>query len=78
MIKTVPAKTLKALSTSNTVDFVDRPRGIIVTAGTIAFVNDDSSVTNIADGVLATGIVHPLCPKRINATGTTATIYGVY
>lgn len=73
------AKNIVQLSPSNTVDFANRPRGIIVkTDGAVAFVNDDDSVTVVPGGILAVGIVYPLAPKRINATSTTAVLYGVY
>ena len=81
MLKSNPAKNIKALAgvLSDTVDFVARPRGIIVTAaGAIVFVNDDDTTTTFPSGGLVAGIVHPISPKRINATNTTATIYGVY
>jgi hypothetical protein len=77
-ISSFPGRNVVQLTTSNSVNFAEQPRGIIVTAGAIVFVNEDDTTTSIADGVLATGVVIPIAPKRINATGTTATIYGVY
>ncbi len=75
-----PASNIKALTTSDSVDFEPAPRGImIVGTGNIVFVNTDDTTTTIASSSLATGLVLPLSPKRINATGTTVTtIYGVY
>lgn len=74
-----PAKNIKALSPSDSSDFSPRPRGIIVGTGNIVFVNDDDTTTTITNGQIATGVVLPLSPKRINATNTTATVlYGVY
>ncbi len=74
-----PAQTIKALTPSDTVNFIPAPRGIVVGAGVIVFVNEDDTTTTVADGVLAVGVVLPISPKRINATSTTATVlYGVY
>ena len=73
-----PGKSMKLLSTSNSTNFSPRPRGIVVTTGTLVIVNEDDTTTALVDGVLATGVVHPISPKRINTTGTTATIYGIY
>lgn len=74
-----PAANIKALTTSDTVALSPRPRGIMLaTAGAVAFVNADDSVTTVATGVLLTGIVYPLTPVRINATGTDATLLGIY
>lgn len=75
-----PAKNIKALTPSDTVDFSPRPRGIIIgVAGDIVFVNDDNTTTTVSDGELTSTIILPLSPKRINATNTTATkLYGVY
>lgn len=73
------AKNIVQLTPSDTVDFANRPRGIIVkTNGAIAFVNDNDSVTIVPSGILAVGMLYALAPKRINATSTTAVIYGVY
>ncbi len=73
-----PGRTIKALTPHDSTNFTDPPRGIIVTSGVVVIVNDDDSTTTLTDGILATGIVHPIAPKRINSTNTTATIYGVY
>lgn len=76
---TAPAGIIKALTKSDSVNFSPTPRGIIVGAGTMVIVNDDDTTTSLADGVLATGVILPLSPKRINSTGTSATVlYGVY
>jgi hypothetical protein len=75
-----PACNIKALSKSDSVNFDPRPRGIIIAvAGDVVFVNEDDSTTTVSSGELATGVVLPLSPKRINSTGSGAgTIYGVY
>lgn len=76
---TSPAKSIVELTTSDTVNFTARPRGIIVkTDGVIVLVNEDNTTLTIPAGVLLTGVVHPISPKRINATATTAVLYGVY
>lgn len=73
------AKSIVQLSHSDTVDFTVRPRGIIVkTDGIIVFVNDDDTTTTIPANVLAVGMLYALSPKRINATTSTAVVYGVY
>jgi hypothetical protein len=76
---TSPAGNIKALTAHDSTNFSPVPRGIIVGAGSVVMVNEDDTTTTLADGVLATGVVLPLSPKRINSTGTTATVlYGVY
>jgi len=73
------AKNIVQLTPSNTVDFANRPRGVIIkTDGAVAFVNEDDSVTTVPGGILVVGMPYPLAPKRINSTGTTAVIYGIY
>ena len=78
VINSAPGKSIEALTTSDSVNFLPRPRGIVVGSGVIVIVNDDDTTETLADGVLANGVVLPISPKRINATGTTATVYGVY
>lgn len=74
-----PGKSIKALTPSDSTDFSPRPRGIVVGSGIIVFVNEDDTTETIADGTLTPGVVYPISPKRINSTGTTATIlYGIY
>lgn len=77
-ISSAPAQTIVEITQSDTVNIANRPRGIYVTSGTVSFVNADGTATSLADGVLAAGVCHPLSPIRINNTGTTATVYGVY
>jgi len=56
---------------SDTVNVVKTPKAIYAdVAGTISMI--DSSGTTISFTVLA-GIIYPLIPARIRATGTTAT-----
>ena len=78
LLKSNPARSIKLLTASDTIAFADRPRGIIVGSGTVVLVDDAGATTSLADGVLASGVVHPISPMRINTTGTTAIIYGVY
>lgn len=79
-LSVAPGRNIKALTVSDTVDFAERPRGIIIgDTGDVVFVNDDNSTTTVSNGEIGLGIVHPISPKRINATNTTATkFYGVY
>lgn len=74
-----PASNIKEITPSDT-ENIEEIRGIIIaSAGDIVFVNaKDNATQTILDGELAKGMVHPICPKRINATGTTAKIYMVY
>ena len=71
-----PGKTIVALTPSDDTDFAERPRGIIVGSGVIVIVNEDDTTTQLADGVLDAGVVHPISPKRINATKTTSIVTG--
>lgn len=79
-IQSNPGVNIKALTPSDTVNFSPRPRGIIIgTAGDVVFVNDDDTTTTVLSSEIATGVVLPISPKRINLTNTTATkFYGVY
>lgn len=73
------AGSIVQLTNSDSANFATKPRGIIIkTDGIIVYVNDDDTTIQLAAGTLATGIVHPLSPKRINATTTTAVVYGVF
>lgn len=73
-------RNVKQITPSDTIS-IDWPvRGIIISgAGNVAVVNEDNSVVVLSTDDLVNGVVHPIAPKRINATGTTvAKIYGVY
>ena len=60
-----------SITTSDTVDLTEIPRGIWVNgAGDVSM--DDSTGTNMTF-TLAAGMAHPLQPKRIRTTSTTAT-----
>lgn len=75
------ASTIKEITPSDTVDLNPRPYGLLIAAqDDIAFVNDDDTVTTISSGELSTGLIHPLSPKRIDATnsGASLKIYGVF
>lgn len=79
IVNSSPGKNIAPLTPSDSVNFTPRPRGIIIGAGDIAIVNDDNTITIINNGELVIGVVHPIAPKRINSTNTTATVlYGVY
>lgn len=74
-----PGKHIESYTPHDSNNFDPRPRALMVGAGSLVIVNEDDTTTTIAAGVLATGVFHPISPKRINATGTTATqIYGIY
>jgi allophanate hydrolase subunit 2 len=78
MIDSAPAESAFAITPSDTVDLAHVTRGIYV--GVTGDVKVDmvggSTVTFVN---LAGGVIHPLCVKRVYATGTTATnILGVY
>lgn len=64
------------LTASNTVNLVEPPRAIYVNVtGDVALVGaDDVAITFLG---LAVGL-YPFQPKRINSTGTTATVLGLY
>lgn len=75
---------VKLLTPDDSTDFVERPRAITVGgAGDLVFVNEDDTTTTLAFATSGTawflGAQYSLRPKRINATGTTATgIYGIW
>jgi len=60
-----------AVTTSDTVNIVKTPKAIYAdVSGTISMI--DSAGTTVSFTVLA-GVIYPLVPTRIRATGTTAT-----
>lgn len=63
-----------ALAKSDTVDLVLPPRAIYCAAeGTASIVDTNGATLSYA---LAAGQILPFAAKRINATGTTAVLYG--
>lgn len=65
-----------AITTSDTVNIAEIPRSIHVSvSGTVSIVGSDDVA--VALGTLPIG-PYPYQPKRINATGTTATVIALY
>lgn len=73
-----PATRAFAITPNNSTDLTNVTRGIYVGASgdlKVDLMNGDA-VTFVG---LAAGVIHPMCVKRVYATGTTATgIVGVY
>ena len=64
------------ITPSNTVNFVEVPRAIhCETAGDAVLVGSDDVAVTFA---LNAGTTYPYQPKRVNATGTTATLEALY
>lgn len=72
-----PARYWKAVTPSNTVNLPAGCRAIFVNVtGDVALVGeDDVAITFLA---IAAGVVLPLAAKRVNSTGTTATVVALY
>jgi len=61
---------------SDTVDLAVVPRALYVdVTGTMAVVDIDGVVMSMAAAAVG---YHPLRPRRVNATNTTAVVYGLY
>lgn len=76
----LPARRLLAITPSDTDDLVNIPRGLLVTAdGTITLTaqDDDPTLGGVLLGPLTAGTHLPIRPRRIFATGTTATVVGL-
>jgi hypothetical protein len=68
-----------AVVPSDTVDFASYPRSVqVTTAGTVSCVPLKSADTPVVFGSLAIGTTLPFRVRRINATGTTATLTASY
>lgn len=69
-----PAVRHFAITPSNTVDLPTKPKVLYcAAAGTVALMDDSGTTLTYT---LAAGQVFPFSPKRVLATGTTATVVG--
>ena len=69
------------LTPSDTADqlpFTQFFRGLVLqTAGAVSIVTVNGSVRTLPSGLLVLGVVHAVPFRRLLATGTTATVWGV-
>jgi hypothetical protein len=71
-----PASTWAVVVPSDTLDIVPSPRSLYVTAtGNAALVGDDDVVVTVP---VVAGSTLPFRPKRVNATGTDASLVAIW
>lgn len=75
-----PARKLLAVTPNDSTDLTDIPKALWVSgAGTVNVVGvGDVANTGTALGSLAVGTIIPVRVRRVRATGTTATLIGLY
>lgn len=76
-----PCRTATPITKSDTVDEVSYPKQVVLlTAGTVACIplkNADTAPGTVTFGALLAGAVLPFRVRRVNATGTSATLMGL-
>lgn len=70
----IPATSVFLITPSNTENLAHPTRGIAFSAeGTLKILSVEGEEVTIPEGVLVSGIIHPIRAKRVFATGTTVT-----
>lgn len=75
--QTAPAQVWRAVTPSNSVNLPGGCRGIYVNVtGDISLVDQEDNALTFTG--VAAGTILPLMAKRVNLTGTTATVFALY